>query len=306
MQQLRTFCAVVEEMSFRRAAERLYMAQASVSQQIAALEQYYGVTLFSRPGRRCSVTPEGRALYDWAMEVLTILDTIPQKLTDMRCLAEGQLAIGASTLAGSYLLPPVIRRFKEIYPHIRLSVQTGYGYEMVERVRTKNVDLALVGENLNWTADTMLDFRPVATDRMSLVVWPGHPWCGRAMVEPLELTKGDVFIHSRPGSAMRSMVEKFFHRENISISTLLELGNHETIKRAVEEHVGISLISSISIQSELKNNQLVEVPMARLESIRRNFVLVSLRHQEDSYAELAFIELLTGMIPDAASFSCAD
>ncbi|GMB01009.1 LysR family transcriptional regulator [Pelosinus sp. IPA-1] len=292
LQQLRTFCAVVEETSFRRAAERLYMAQASVSQQIAALEKYYGVLLFHRSGRRCSVTPEGQALYTWVHETLGLLDAIPQKFTDMRLLTEGQIKIGASSLAGNYLLPSVIKRFQETYPRIHLSVQISHGYEMVEQVRTKTIDFAIVGKNLNWTTDPVLSFRPIAVDRLSLIVWPGHPWCDRQLVEPQELCQGNLFIHSRQGSAMRSLVEKYLHQENIIINTTLDMGNHETIKQAVQEKIGISLISSIAVQRELSRGQLVEIPLARLETITRDFILVSLAQRNDSYLERTFIELL--------------
>ncbi len=189
LQQLITFCAVYEELSFRRAAERLYMAQASVSQQIAALEHHYGIMLFKRSGKSISITPEGRTLYTIARSTLDMLDSIPQKISELRCLSEGTLSIGASTLAGNYLLPPIVKRFKETYPGILLSVQTGYGHEMVQRVRDGIVDLAIVGKNLGWSSDPVLAFQPIAIDRLSLIVWPDHPWANRTLLEPKDLMK---------------------------------------------------------------------------------------------------------------------
>lgn len=297
LQQLKTFCAVYEELSFHRAAERLYISQASVSQQIAALEHEYGVVLFNRKGRSISITPEGRIIYKTVRSALDLLDAIPKKISDIHSLSKGALSIGASTLAGNYLLPPIIKCFKETFPDICLSVQTGYGSEMVQRVRDERVDLAIVGKNLGWNNDPDLNFEPIAIDRLSLIVWPGHPWANKQLIQPREIVDGYVYIHSRPGSAMRSMVEEFFRQEALYVTSVLEVGNHETIKRTVEEKAGIALISSIAIQREKATGQLVEVPVARIENVSRHFLLVSKKHHEFDYTEQAFVDILLKIIP---------
>ena len=189
-QQLQTFCLVVEQRSFGRAAECLYMAQSSVSQQIAALEREYGVPLFNRVGKRCIVTPEGRVLYEAAKEIIALISSIPQRIKDTRSLANGQLRLGASSTVSTYLLPPILRKYREKYPQIDLLVKAGYGYKMVDLVRAGEIDLALVGHNLNWLADPSLKARRVSRDYLSLIVWPGHKWCDRSLVEPQELLDG--------------------------------------------------------------------------------------------------------------------
>lgn len=292
LQQLETFCMVVEQKSFGRAAECLYMAQSSVSQQVAALERHYGVALFTRVGKHFTVTPEGQALYKTAKEALDVLSSIPAKLKEVNSLEKGQLRIGASSTVSTYLLPHILRRYKDRYPHIDLSVKTDYGYKCIEAVRAGDIDLALVGHNLNWLADPCLKSRSVSRDHLSLIVWPGHEWCGRRLVEPRELQKGYVFIHSRPDSGMRSVVDKFIHQENLMFDAVIEMANHESIKLAVEERIGIALISSVAIRHELKTGRLAEVPLNRLNTIDRRFLLVSLADQELNAAEKAFVTLV--------------
>jgi DNA-binding transcriptional LysR family regulator len=196
-QQLQTFCTVVEQRSFVRAAECLYMAQSSVSQQVTALERYYGATLFNRIGKKCSVTPEGRILYASAKEIIAMIEDVPARLKEANLLEKGRLRLGASSTVSTYLLPSILRKYREKYPDIQLSVKAGYGYKMVELVKTKNIDLALVGHNLNWLADPLLKSRPVSQDHLSLIVWPGHEWCGRKRIEPQDLLTGIVL--STPG-----------------------------------------------------------------------------------------------------------
>ncbi|MCX7779656.1 MAG: LysR family transcriptional regulator [Negativicutes bacterium] len=291
-QQLATFRIVVEQNSFARAAECLYMAQSSVSQQIGALERYYGVLLFSRSGKKCIVTPEGRLLYDLAKEILTNIKAIPDKLKELQTLKKGRLRVGASSTVGTYLLPAILRRYRELYPQVELSIKAGYGHQMVDLVRNQVLDLAMVGHNLNWLADPTLRSIPVSQDRLSLIVWPGHKWCGRDMVEPEELLDGTIFIHARQDSGMRSVVDKFLYQENLVFKSVIEMANHESIKRAVEERIGFSLISSVAIQDELKTGRLAEVRLNRLNSVDRNFLLISRANQELNPAELAFIRLV--------------
>ncbi len=291
-QQLQTFCLVVEQKSFVRAAECLYMAQSSVSQQIAALERHFGVALFTRVGKRCNVTPEGRVLYKTAKEVIDTLGSLPARIKEVNSLGKGRLRLGASSTVSTYLLPSLLRRYKDRYPHIELSVKTDYGYKIIDAVRSDDIDLGLVGHNLNWLADPALKSRPVSRDHLSLIVWPGHEWCGRSLVEPRELTRGHVFIHSRPDSGMRSVVDKFIHQENLVFETVIEMANHESIKLAVEERIGISLISSVAISHELATGRLAEVPLNRLNTIDRRFLLISRAGQEYNAAEKAFVDLL--------------
>lgn len=291
LQQLETFCLVVEQKSFVKAAQCLYMAQSSVSQQVAALERHYGVTLFNRAGKRCTVTAEGRVLYGVAKEVLATLGAIPARLKEAHATDKGQLRLGASSTVSTYLLPPILRRYKERHPHIELSVKTDYGYRVIDLIRSGDIDLALVGHNLNLLADPALKSRPVSRDHLSLIVWPGHEWCGRELVEPRELARGQVFIHSRPDSGMRSVVDKFVQQENLVFEAVLEMANHESIKLAVEERIGIALISSVAIRHELRTERLAEVPLNRLNTIDRRFLLISRADQEFNAAEKAFVEL---------------
>lgn len=297
IQQLRTFCAVVEEKSFNRAADRLYMAQASVSQQIASLEKYYSVILFIRKGRSFSITPEGLSLYKWAKEILSLVDVIPDKIKELHSQSEGELIIGASTLAGNYILPPILKKFKETYPKVELSVHIGYGNEMVDRVRKGTVNLAVVGKNLHWVNDPNINFQPIAIDTLSLVATQGHPLAEREIVYPQELVEPYTFIHSRPGSAMRSMVENYLKQENVTPNSVLEMGNHETIKKAVEQGLGIALLSTVCITREIASGQLVNIPLLNLNKISRQFILVSKRMQEYNYFEKSFVNTLISLIP---------
>jgi DNA-binding transcriptional LysR family regulator len=133
---------------------------------------------------------------------------------------------------------------------------------------------------------------PVSQDKLALIIWPGHEWCKREIVEPYELVGKYPFIHARPDSAMRSVVEKYIQQEGLIFGDVIEMANQESIKLSVEQRLGVSLISSIAIQHELKTGRLVEVPLRRLDSVARDFLLISRADQELNAIEKAFVELL--------------
>lgn len=291
LQQLRTFCTVLEERSFNKAAEKLYMTQPSVSQQIAALEQYFGAKLFNRVGKHFRITPEGYQLYKLASQVLGIVDSMPVQLKKLRDLACGSLNIGASTLTGSYVLPAVLRIFQEKYPGVEMSLHTGFAFEMINAVKRNEVDIALVGEDPTWKGDPELEVRPVGKDSLSLILWPEHPLAAKPHLSVGDLAS-EVFIQSRQGSAMRSMVEQYMSSAGIHPRRQISMGNLEAVKRAVEQHLGVAIVSTVSIQRECQDGSLVRVNLEGLDKVQRDFLLIWPRARELSPAEMVMCELV--------------
>jgi len=93
------------------------------------------------------------------------------------------------------------------------------------------------------------------------------------------------------------MVEDYLKQENVTPNSILEMGNHETIKRAVEQGLGIALISTVCISREIASGQLVNIPLLNLSRVSRQFILVSKQRQEYNYLERSFIDILAGLIP---------
>ncbi len=116
LERLRVFRTIVEEGSFRRAAERLYLSQPSVSQNIAALEKEYDVRLFERKGRTIALTPEGRALHVLASDLLRKADDIPLRFREMQMLKYGKLTVSATPHALNCLVPEAFCLFREQFP----------------------------------------------------------------------------------------------------------------------------------------------------------------------------------------------
>ncbi|SMB98501.1 DNA-binding transcriptional regulator, LysR family [Thermanaeromonas toyohensis ToBE] len=296
LRQLRTFCCVVEEGAFRRAAERLFMTQPAVSQQINTLERYYGIKLFVRRGRKLSLTPEGRFLYELAKQILSTIDEIPARFEEIRSAGINTISIGASSLTGTYILPTAVNKYRRLYPGDKISLEIGYAQDIIQKLRERQLDFGFLGKNPSWSEDGELEFLPVGKDKLVFVVWPGHKWADRDMVMPGELQE-ETFIHSKQGSGMRALVEAYLQKEGVAKpNSIVEMGNIEAIKKGVANRLGVTIVSYFGVREEILRNELIAVPLLRLDKVSRDFVLVHHRDRKLNSSEIKFYEILREVI----------
>lgn len=123
LRHLRYFQAVAEERSFRRAAERLFVSQPALSQQIRQLEEELGIPLFDRIGKRVRLTAAGELLLGYARRVLHELGEAQRALAELEGLARGALALGVVQTVNAYLIPTVLARFIPAYPAIAIRIE---------------------------------------------------------------------------------------------------------------------------------------------------------------------------------------
>jgi DNA-binding transcriptional LysR family regulator len=140
LRQLKYFVAVAEELHFRRAAERLYVAQPAVSEQVRKLEAELGVQLFERTNRRVELTDAGAALLDEGRRVLAQADTAQLAARNACQRAGARLRIGylPDTLPAS--VPRALGHLAGAAPHVVVSMETGQAVRLIERVRERQLD----------------------------------------------------------------------------------------------------------------------------------------------------------------------
>jgi DNA-binding transcriptional LysR family regulator len=143
--QLKYFVAVAEELHFRRAAERLYVAQPAVSEQIRKLEAELGVRLFNRTNRSVEITDAGAALLEEARRVLAQAEAAQLAARNAHDRAGGRLRIGypADSLPPS--VPRALRHLAATSPRVDVSVETGPSVRLIQRVRDRQLDAVVVG-----------------------------------------------------------------------------------------------------------------------------------------------------------------
>ena len=145
LRQLKYFVAVAEELHFRRAAERLFVAQPAVSEQIRKLEAELGVRLFDRTNRRVEITEAGAALLDEGRRVLAQANIARLAARNARDRAVGRLRIGYPPDALPAAVPLALQQLAGAAPRVDVAMETGPAVRLIDRVRDGRLDAAIAG-----------------------------------------------------------------------------------------------------------------------------------------------------------------
>ncbi len=287
---LEVFCRIVELESFSKAADAVYLTQPTVSGHIKKLEDEVGVRLLDRLGHRAVPTKAGDLLYRYAKRILAVRQEAQQALDEFKGGLRGELTIGASSIPGGYVLPPLISQFKALYPDISIVLRVSYSKEILDAVIDGEYEVGAVGAKFD---DARIEYQKFAEDEMVLVVHPGHPWAARGSVKAKELSTQPWFIRER-GSGTRKMMEQALEHHNLSLSAFRvigEMGNNEAIRQAVKAGGGVAIISRLAVESNVKCRELAVVRVAGLK-LTRDFYLVTHRHRSRSPICKAFLKFI--------------
>lgn len=171
--RLKVFRVVANHLNFSRAAEELLLTQPAVTQQIKALEDEYGVTLFDRSGGRIALTPSGQALWPYANKLKDLSEEAKSAVMAASGRLGGQPSLGASQTIGQYLLPALVAGFLRENPRVRVSARSGNTDAILQALVERTIQLALI-EGPALRKDIHLD--PFMEDHMVLVVPASHEW----------------------------------------------------------------------------------------------------------------------------------
>jgi len=273
---LDTFSKAAELTNFTATAKVLCLTQAAVSQRVQALERALGRPLFTRQGGRLLLTAAGRKLYDHAQRILEQHRQARSDICGAPMPVSGELFIAASSIPGEHLLPALLSAFAKKYPHIGVHASVSDSLGVMALVERGEVSFGLVGRK---SANPNLVFRHFATDRMVLVVPPGHELSKRKRLSVTQLVRYPLILRE-PGSGLRNCFEKSLERAGVSISDLtvsLEVGSNHAIKEAVLEGAGVAVLSTYAVMKETKARQLRTLVITNLQCDRELFTVFDQR-----------------------------
>lgn len=288
--KLKVFCTVAETKSFSKTSEIIHLTQPAVSLQIQALEEIYETKLFDRTSNLITLTEAGEVLYKYAKDILSLYAEASKEIGKITGLLKGSIKIGASTTIGNYLLPNIISDFKKNRVKVNINVLIGNTRRIVDLLNSGIVDIGLVeGE----TSKQKLRIEPFVEDELIFIVPPIHPWTKKKIVSILDVTK-EPFILREEGSGTRQMIEKYLESHGISIENMkiaLILGSTESIKEAVEQGIGISIVSKWAARKEIKYGSL-KYAIPKEERILRNFSIILPKNAVLSHATDEFLNYM--------------
>ena len=247
--RLKVFRTVTGSLNFRKASEELFITQPAVTQQIKALEEELGVSLFDRSGGRISLTPSGQVLAGFAEKLKALADEAVQAVAEVSGTRSDELRVGASQTIGQYLLPNLLAGFRKEFPHVTLSGMSGNTDQVLLALGEHRIDLALIeGPG----AGSGVKAEPFMEDQMVLVVPPDHEWAGQE-IAVVELAHADLVTREH-GSGSRRVVEDALQKAGIEtkhLRTTMTLDTTEGLLSAVEAGFGVAFVSRWAVRNQL-------------------------------------------------------
>jgi LysR family cys regulon transcriptional activator len=249
LHQLRYLAAVAQTgLNITAAAEKLHTSQPGVSKQIKLLEDELGFQIFVRDGRNLTrVTPAGQQVIDRAMRILREVQNIKRLSDDLKDEERGTLSIATTHTQARYVLPEVVKAFRERYPEVRLHLHQGTSEQIAEMAALDRIDFAIAtgSENL-FDGFALL---PCYKWHRHVVVPPGHPLARSKKVTLRQLASHPIitYVFSFTGP---SSLHGIFAREGLVPNVVLTARDADVIKTYVRLGLGVGIVASMAIESQ--------------------------------------------------------
>jgi LysR family cys regulon transcriptional activator len=246
LQQLRFLATVAQsELNITSAAAKLYTTQPAVSKQLRQLEDELGFKIFVRHGRALSkVTPPGERVIDCAVRVLREVQNIRGISTDFKDDSAGTLSIGTTHTQARYVLPPVIKEFRERYPKVQFNLLQGTSEQIAEMARTGRIDVAIAtGSSSQFEKFVLL---PCYRWHRQVIVPQGHPLAKVKELTLEELGAHPIVSYVFSFSGPSSLTEAFLAR-NLRPNIALAARDADVIKTYVRLGIGVGIIANMAV-----------------------------------------------------------
>jgi DNA-binding transcriptional LysR family regulator len=289
IETLKIFCDLVETRSFSQAAERNFVTQSAVSQQVRGLEAKFKRRLLERVrGRReLRLTQAGEAFYQSSREVLAAYSNLEESMRQLSGTVGGTVRVATVYSVGLHELPPVVREFMALYPKAKIDLEYSRTTRVVRDVLSGALDLGVVAYPEKRRG---LEVVPLAGDRLVLICRPGHPLAKKRRLRAADL-QGQALVLFERDIPTRRATDKILRAHGVTVQRAAEFDNIETIKRAVEVGLGAAIVPRPSVLDEQRGGRLAVVPLAEPEW-RRAVGVIYRSDRALGTAARKFIELL--------------
>jgi DNA-binding transcriptional LysR family regulator len=259
LRHIEAFIAVAEELNFRRAAERLHIAQPPLSQQIKRLEREVGVTLLNRTTRQVSLTPAGEAFLREARRAVLAAHAAPRAAREVAAGKSGVVRLGFSGPTSYEVLVLLTKMYRERRPNVRLDVVGPvYGGELIERLGRDEIDAGLVRLPVPGSG---IAVQEITRHSMAVVLPADHPLAGHAQVGLPEVRHDPVIsLLSNRGAALVTLIHSAFLAYGFSPNIVQEAPDTHTIMSLVGAGAGIGFVPASAGHIKLPGVVLVPVP----------------------------------------------
>lgn len=265
LKQLEAFIQIADGGSFSKAAKELFLTQPTISAHISSLEKELGARLFVRNTKEVSLSEEGKELYRYAKEMIDLERKIQEKFGAGRREQKRSIQIAASTIPAQYLLPKILIRFNEKYPKEQLKIMETDSAKVVTKIIEQAADVGFTGTVLEKKHCTYL---PFYKDELVIVTPSNEKYKERKEKGgDISWMEEEHILMREEGSGTRKEAEKQLKGAGIDIGKLnviASIENQETIKKSVQQGLGISVLSKLAVEEEERLGKVLtfEIPQS--------------------------------------------
>ena len=258
LNELRIFLVAAEYGNFSEAGRRLHLSQPAISQTISSLEKNFGMDLFKRSGRTQRLTEAGQVLKPMAIELLAGAKRLQETMASLQGDVVGELNIGCSTASGKYLLPGLISRFRDVFPHVRVNVIVNNRGAVIRKVLSGEYSFGISSKRIDHRE---LEYQEFHMDEVILIVAANHPWASFRYIYPDDLLDEPIILREEGAGTLDVLLDGLREYDITPdlLNVAMVLGNAEAIEIAVEENLGIAFVSRLAATRGLELGRIVEV-----------------------------------------------
>lgn len=270
IRQLQVFKAVCDDLSFTKAAEKLYMTQPAVSHVISQLESELNFQLFDRISKKIYLTAPGVLFLQKATRVLELYNDLDSGYGGFETTAA--LKIGSSITIANTLLPAIAAAFQEACPGTPLQIEINSAANIHNRLTHNEIDLALIEGAIH---GDLFDKTLLTNYELAVFCSPAHPFAAAPVISPQALAGERLLLRER-GSAVRDAFDSALTLCHLSIEPVWTSVNSQALIHAVKSNLGISVLPVVLIETELAAGNVRKLTVMDL-ALSNNSYLVSYR-----------------------------
>ena len=270
IEMLKIFCDLADLGSFSRTAEKNFLSQSAVSQQLAQLELAHKCQLVNRKKRPIELTKAGQLLFRASRDILDRYEEVRNELNALQKSSVIRINVATIFSIGMHTLPDYVKRFMVSYPNVNVHIEYFSASRIYELVLSGDVDVGLVAVPKR---DKRLDVYDFEEEPLVLVCSSKHPLSQESRVDVHKL-QFERFIAFEKGVPTRGWIDNILERYNVTVRPVMEFDNIETVKRAVEINSGISILPRTAILQELSGGTIKAIDLSNEEFVRPTGIIV--------------------------------
>ncbi|WP_419884443.1 LysR substrate-binding domain-containing protein [Paenibacillus sp. B-A-8] len=273
-------------------AAELGLKQPTVSFHMKNLENEFGTPLFLYRSGRVLLTDAGRALYQYALKIVSLTSEAERTVKQFASPSQGTLKLEASYIPATYILPKALIQFMKQYPGINNSMTIQSDSLLKERLRSREIQMAIL-HTPDWY-DESFNFQLIVRDEPVLIFASGHPFETIEKLTPEQIAL-EPWIQHEVGSCLRGFADQWAELNHFRLWNRSELNSPETLKKLVCEGGGVGICSKASIEAELELGRLSYAPLPGVLPESGGFVLAWRKDHILTPLQQSFADILNNL-----------